>query len=236
MQTKSLFRRFKDFVNSLPVGSIYTTDQLYQEVGRFEESTHWKRSNGQRMYRTSTYQTYLKRLGALKKLGRKQWQIASHIPEWFNSKHVNYLLGYESTVSVEELVKGGAPIEVVKMMSIPEEQRHNPFVLADVDDDVDEQSKPEKVLISEDLLKRLYESASESDKKKLAAEVPALSYKNVYNFGNEYIASECWNGPLLIGHGLAPKGLENKCLLISHQWEMKTATEAGLQVIYFVKK
>lgn len=44
-----------------------------------------------------------------------------------------------------------------------------------------------------------------------------------------------WNGPLTIGYGLAPDGLDGKCLVVDKGWKMEVKTENGYQVLVFRK-
>lgn len=42
--------------------------------------------------------------------------------------------------------------------------------------------------------------------------------------------------PLFIGNGLAPDGLENKCLFVHYNWEMETMNHNGYTVLTFKQK
>lgn len=128
----SLFTRYKDFVNARPLGSSYTTDELYKHVGKHESITGWKRDNRHRMFTTSRYQGVLGILGAVKNPKRGTWTVEHRIPEWFTSHHMNYLMGYcnrrECEMSVEELTDVlYYSKEIAQRIHIPENQRENPF-------------------------------------------------------------------------------------------------------------
>lgn len=170
--TISLFERFKQFINSLPVGSTYTTDQLYNAVGQYESTSRWKQWNRQRMYRTSTYQTYLRRLGALQNVKRAEWRILSHVPEWFNTKHMNIHLGYtyhyvqserkhititcgnpwknDRSVGINPwdaatMLDEGIPSSMIALYYLPKSQAMNPFIPAKVEvEKTQPQPEPEK--------------------------------------------------------------------------------------------
>ena len=81
-------------------------------------------------------------------------------------------------------------------------------------------------------------------KKELRRLFPSLKtslYDKAFKFGTSYTLdlSNDSERPLFIGMGVAPDGLENKCLMFDHsRWEMKTIKQGYLDktVIYFIKK
>jgi hypothetical protein len=240
MNNITLFQRFKNFVNSKPVGTVYTTDELYRAVGLWESSTWWKRSNNQRMYRTSTYQTYLKRLGALEKIKRGKWRIVAHIPEWFYSKHMNYLLGYSDKKQAEDrsvLEASGCPDGIIDSIYIPSNERHNPF-------------KQEKQAASSNELHfgelklelvKLYDRCDADSKLELLEKFPDLdsasryAKEDVYEFGPSYtVTDKQYSGPLMINNWLLP-GLQHKALAVSGLYEPVIIKEKNGTFIYFKK-
>ena len=87
----TLFGRFKQFINSKPVGCTYTTRELNMVVGIHETSSFWKRSNKNPHYTTALYQTKLKDFGCLTHVKRGIWKIEGHIPEWFSTFHFEFV-------------------------------------------------------------------------------------------------------------------------------------------------
>lgn len=230
----SLFQRYKAYINSLSIGETYTTDDLYDNVGRYESETMWKRWHKQRMYRTATYQTYLKRLGALEKIKRGKWKVLHHIPEWFYSKHANYLLGYSDRSRAESLAvleASGCPDEAIASIYIPEKHRINPFKSASK---IVESS--EKVTIDVELLKELYKEASQEVKDRLQKDYPS-HFETYFDFGQEHkLSLSSGYGPLIIAQGVAPNGDERKCLLVRPGYELRTKVVSGYTFLYFVDK
>jgi hypothetical protein len=235
MNSITLFQRFKNFVNSKPIGSTYTTDELYHAVGRWEGSTWWKRANKQRMYRTSTYQTYLRRLGALENIKRGSWKVIAHIPDWFYSKHMNYLLGYSDKIQAEDrsvLEASGCPSGIIDNIFIPSNQRHNPF----------KQQNQDRVSTQFDLeleLVKLYDRCDESSKQELLEKFPNLAdaskyaKEDVYEFGSSYtVTKDKFCGPLLINDSIFP-ALSKKALIVSCAYEPVIVKERGYNFIYF---
>lgn len=224
------FQRFKNYINSLPMGATYTTDDLYCNVGRHESSTWWKTVTKQRMYRTATYQTYLKRLGALQNVKRGTWKVLHHIPEWFYSKHMNALLGYKKSQTPNELMQSGLPMKMAKKVGIVGSERFNPFK---------SESKREKtaqVTVDVDFLKQLYNNANSEQKAQLEEKYPEI-FETAFRFGYEFeLTTSQWNGPLMIAAGLAPDGMDKKCLMVNPNYELRTINNKMYTFVYFVKK
>jgi hypothetical protein len=235
MNNITLFQRFKNFVNSKPIGSTYTTDELYNAVGKHESETWWKRMNKQRMYRTSTYQTYLKRLGALEKVKRGKWKVLDHIPDWFYSKHMHYLLGYSDKKQAEDrsvLEAAGCPDGIIDNIFIPFNQRHNPFKQED------KVSASTEFNLQLELIK-LYDRCDESSKLELLEKFPDLDMaskyakQDVYEFGSSYtVTKDQFCGPLLINDSIFP-ALSKKALIVSCAYEPVIVKERGYSFIYF---
>ena len=240
MNSITLFQRFKNFVNSKPVGSTYTTDELYHAVGRWESSTWWKRANKQRMYRTSTYQTYLRRLGALENIKRGSWKVIAHIPDWFYSKHMNYLIGYSDKKQAEDrsvLEASGCPDGIIDNIFIPANERHNPFE-SDKDNKVIMKALSKRFNLQLELVK-LYDRCDESSKQELLEKFPDLDMaskyakEDVYEFGSSYtVTKDKFCGPLLINDSIFP-ALSKKALIVSCAYEPVIVKERGYNFIYF---
>jgi hypothetical protein len=90
----SQFNEICEFVNSVPVGQTFTTQEYLNAVGHTENSTQWKRRNGNDYYICHQYKGYLRRGGFLKNIKRGLWEVKQHIPAWFDLGHLQYLLGY----------------------------------------------------------------------------------------------------------------------------------------------
>jgi hypothetical protein len=191
--------------------------------------------NKQRMYRTSTYQTYLRRLGALENIKRGSWKVIAHIPDWFYSKHVHYLLGYSDKKQAEDrsvLEAAGCPDGIIDNIFIPSNQRHNPF----------KQQNQDRISTQFDLeleLVKLYDRCDESSKQELLEKFPNLAdaskyaKEDVYEFGSSYtVTKDQFCGPLLINDSIFP-ALSKKALIVSCAYEPVIVKERGYSFIYF---
>ena len=85
-------------------------------------------------------------------------------------------------------------------------------------------------------IKEAHKAACSDWKKKIEKKFPELFKPTAYDFGNEFPVSRDWNGPLTIGHGLAPKGLEGKCLVVDHTYEMEVKSHGRHQILIFKEK
>ena len=117
----TLFGRFKQFINSKPVGCTYTTRELMMTVGTHEKCTFWKRSNNNRTYTTALYQGKLRDFGCLTHVKRGIWKINGHIPEWFSTFHFEFV---NSTDSVFD----GRRASCMYWQKLPVEHRGNPWM------------------------------------------------------------------------------------------------------------
>lgn len=60
--------------------------------------------------------------------------------------------------------------------------------------------------------------------------------KEIYNFGDEF-RIDTWTGaPLFIGDGLAPDGLEGKCLMVGSDYKMEVQEHSGFTMLTFTKE
>ena len=90
----SLFDRACRFINSIPVGATYTTQDYLSAVGQYEKDTRWKQLSNNRHYTTYGYRSLLRATGFTKQVKRGVWVVTKHIPEWFDYGHLNTLRGY----------------------------------------------------------------------------------------------------------------------------------------------
>lgn len=199
--------------------------------------------NKQRMYRTSTYQSYLRRLGALENIKRGSWKVIAHIPDWFYSKHMHYLLGYSDKITAEDravLEASGCPDDFIDSIFIPSNQRHNPF-----------KSNKERKVIMEALSKRfnlelelvkLHDRCDELSKSELLQKFPnldkAIEYakEDIYEFGSSYtVTKDQFRGPLMINDAIFP-ALSKKAFIVSSVYEPVIVKERGYDFIYFKSK
>jgi hypothetical protein len=93
-QPKSLFNKACQFVNSVPVGSSFTSKEYIAAIGQHENSTWWKRSNGNKHYNCHQYKGYLRKGGFISQISHGVWGVDRHIPEWFDLGHLSIILGY----------------------------------------------------------------------------------------------------------------------------------------------
>lgn len=117
----TLFNRYKDFINFLweHGDRSYTSKQLNNAVGDYENSTPWKKWNNNPYYTTRSYQTLLKQLGCITMIKRGQWQINGPIPNWFSGYHLNALT---SRWALQDLEKTST-----YWKSLPAEHKVNPW-------------------------------------------------------------------------------------------------------------
>jgi len=73
----SLFSQVCNFINSLPIGTIFTNEQLYSKCD--EHMTRWK---GEDPYVTRQYRRHLVIANVLRHDSRGKWQVLAHIPDF----------------------------------------------------------------------------------------------------------------------------------------------------------
>jgi hypothetical protein len=176
-------------------------------------------------------------LGALEKIKRGKWCIVAHIPEWFYSKHMNYLLGYSDKITAEDrsvLEASGCPAGIIDNIFIPSNQRHNPFKQED------KVSASTEFNLQLELIK-LYDRCDADNKLELLEKYPDLdkasryAKEEAYEFGTSYtVTDKCYFGPLMINKWLIP-GLQYKALAVSSYYEPVIIKENGTTFIYFKK-
>ena len=103
IERTTLFARYKWFINTRwrSGSTMYAADELNHYVGRYEDSTQWKRWNNNLYYSTRSYQTALKQLGCITMIKRGLWKINGPIPEWFSSLHLSALSNKYSMQALE---------------------------------------------------------------------------------------------------------------------------------------
>ena len=90
--------------------------------------------------------------------------------------------------------------------------------------------------VSEELLKEIFDDASEDVKTRLKEEFPDV-FSDLFCFGKEHtLTSQLTNGPLLIGMGMAPKELKHKCLIVNPIFKMEIVKHEGTTMLKFIKK
>lgn len=81
---ESLFNKACVFMNNIPVGSTYKTSDYRKTVGQHETSTS--------TYITLGYRGRLRQAGFTCQVKRGEWKILQHIPSWFDSGHLTFIL------------------------------------------------------------------------------------------------------------------------------------------------
>jgi hypothetical protein len=93
-QQPTLYSTLVDFINTIPVGETYSSEDFRKALTHITDFTGQQNTHGGRWYRVRSYQSYLKRIGALQHVKRGVWQVVYHIPHWLNLGIVELLLGY----------------------------------------------------------------------------------------------------------------------------------------------
>lgn len=88
MQRKpnSVFDQVVKFLNSKPVGTIFTNEDLYSQVS--EAQTSHKILYKDYSYTTRLYRYWLMKAGCIEKLGDKKWKVLAHVPDHVSSDMV----------------------------------------------------------------------------------------------------------------------------------------------------
>jgi hypothetical protein len=82
----SLFNQVCQYINSRPIGTVFTNDNLYNNVD--EAPSNWKRREKDLNYTTRFYRYWLMKAGVLEKFGKKTWKIVAHVPDHVESNHI----------------------------------------------------------------------------------------------------------------------------------------------------
>ena len=91
----SLFNKACTFINSVPVGSSFTTKEYIAAIGKYEKSSWWKTMRcSNKHYRCHVYKGYLKRAGFVHQIKHGVWGVDRHVPSWFDCGHLLILLSY----------------------------------------------------------------------------------------------------------------------------------------------
>jgi len=93
-KTDSLFNKACQFINTVPVGSTFTSKEYISAIGSSEQLTWWKRISGNYHYNCHQYKGYLGRAGFITNTSRGHWRVERHIPSWFTLGHLQHILGY----------------------------------------------------------------------------------------------------------------------------------------------
>ncbi|NCZ70894.1 MAG: hypothetical protein EBY80_12175 [Actinobacteria bacterium] len=109
-----------------------------------------------------------------------------------------------------------------------------------VDPKIFEDSKDLKgmVNVSVDFIKQAYQMADPELRTVMEEEFKDLFKKEdaPFNFGDQYTLGTSWNDPLIIGKGLAPKGLEGRCLVVRSSYDLEVVEENDLKILIFREK
>ena len=115
----------------------------------------------------------------------------------------------------------------------------NCFDLVKTKEDNRTKPEPKTVSVSEDFIKQAYQMADPDLRKVMEEEFKDLFKKEdePFNFGDEYtLGTSSWNDPLMIGKGLAPKGLELRCLVVKNGYDLEVRKEGEHKVLIFREK
>lgn len=105
----SLFSKSCEFINKTPVGSSFSSKDYIASIGKFENSTWWKRGNKNPHYCCHQYKSMLKATGFIKQISHGVWEVRRHIPAWFDSGHANKILNWGDT----KLYNGMSRIDII---------------------------------------------------------------------------------------------------------------------------
>lgn len=96
MKKTTLFARLKDFINTRWAWSDnpqFTTKELRDMIGEYENQTGWKKFNKQPNYLMHCYLGELHALGCIERVKHGVYEINGRIPGWFGSYHFKGLKG-----------------------------------------------------------------------------------------------------------------------------------------------
>jgi hypothetical protein len=96
----------------------------------------------------------------------------------------------------------------------------------------------ETIEVDVDFIKQAYHMADPDLRKVMEEEFKDLFKKEdePFNFGDEFTLGTSWSDPLIIGKGLAPKGLERRCLIVRSSYDLEVVEENDLKVLIFREK
>lgn len=95
------------------------------------------------------------------------------------------------------------------------------------------------VNVSVDFIKQAYQMADPELRTVMEQEFEDLFKKedeSAFEFGDEYTLERPWTGPLMIGHGLAPKGLRGRCLVVCSSYDLEVLEQDGNKILIFREK
>jgi hypothetical protein len=93
--------------------------------------------------------------------------------------------------------------------------------------------EPDSVSVSEDFIKEIYDMVDDDVKEMLEEKFGKFLEKPEFEFGNEYTITPSSTGPLMIGQGMAPKGLEGHCLVVKNGYDLEVRQEGHNKVLIF---
>jgi len=98
--------------------------------------------------------------------------------------------------------------------------------------------EPKTVSVSVDFIKQAYQMADPELRKVMEEEFKDLFKKEdeVFNFGDQYILGTSLSDPLIIGKGLAPKGLEGRCLVVRSSYDLEVVEQEDNKILIFREK
>ena len=101
----------------------------------------------------------------------------------------------------------------------------------------DKEDSKDMVNVSVEFIKQAYQMADPDLRCVMEQEFKDLFKKEQepFNFGYEYTLKLPGSGPLMIGLGLAPKGLEGRCLVVRSSYDLEVVEESGRKVLIFRK-
>lgn len=91
-----LFQHLKEFINykyAWNDNGTFTTKEMRNAIGRFENSTSWKRYHNNPNYLLHCYLGQLRELGCITRIAHGRYVVNGAIPVWFGSFHFAGLKG-----------------------------------------------------------------------------------------------------------------------------------------------
>jgi hypothetical protein len=101
----------------------------------------------------------------------------------------------------------------------------------------DKEDSKDMVNVSVDFIKQAYQMADPDLRCVMEQEFEDLFKKEQepFNFGKECTLGTSWSVPLMIGHGLAPKGLKGRCLIVRSDYDLEVTEYNDFKVLIFRK-
>jgi hypothetical protein len=101
----------------------------------------------------------------------------------------------------------------------------------------DKEDSKDMVNVSVEFIKQAYQMADPDLRCVMEQEFKDLFKKEQepFNFGKECTLGTSWSVPLMIGHGLAPKGLKGRCLIVRSDYDLEVTEYNDFKVLIFRK-